>query len=72
MPEKVINNFYLSKREMECIKYLAQGYTAKMTAQELHISFRTVEYYIETAKHKLNVHSKSELLEKVRNIYPPT
>jgi DNA-binding CsgD family transcriptional regulator len=65
----IIDGVYIPKREMECLMYLTQGNTAKMTAQKLKISPRTVEYYIDNIKIKLNVHSKNELLNKVREFY---
>lgn len=59
-----INNVYLSKREIECLYFLARGKTAKMIAKILTLSPRTVEYYIDNIKVKLNVRSKSELIDK--------
>ena len=62
-----INGVYLSKRELECLKYLTMGNTSKMTAKLLGVSPRTIECHIENIRTKFNVHSKYELLSKVRN-----
>jgi DNA-binding CsgD family transcriptional regulator len=41
------------------------GKTAKASAQQLGLSPRTVESYLETVKHKFNVSNKSDLIEKI-------
>jgi DNA-binding CsgD family transcriptional regulator len=51
----------LSLRERECLKLLLEGKTAKETAQDMQLSFRTVEYYFENIKNKLHCFSKREL-----------
>lgn len=51
----------LSEKERECIKYLVQGKTAKETAKHMHLSYRTVEYYFENIKNKVNCYKKREL-----------
>lgn len=52
---------FLSSRERECLKYLLRGKTAKETAQHLQISFRTIEYYFENIKNKLDCDRKKDL-----------
>lgn len=42
----------LTKRELECIDYLAKGYTYKMIAKVMDISHRTVEKHLSSAKEK--------------------
>jgi DNA-binding NarL/FixJ family response regulator len=64
LPGKQIEQHYLSKRELDCLTLLARGHTAKMSAKQLGLSFRTVESYIENIKCKLNVYSKAELCAK--------
>ena len=56
---------YLTKREKEVLKYVVLGYTAKRIGKTLHISFRTVEGYVDKLKLKLRCDTKSELIEKV-------
>jgi len=53
---------YLSKREMECVLYLAKGKTTKEMAKEMCISPRTAEEYISLAREKLGCATKSELI----------
>lgn len=59
------NNTYLTKREKECIYYLIRGKTAREISQYLKLSPRTVESHIQNLKHKLNVSTKSELIDKI-------
>ena len=58
--------FYdLSDREQQCLFFLVKGYTSKMIAKDLNISYRTVEHYIASAKNKLCVKFKNELIKKI-------
>jgi DNA-binding NarL/FixJ family response regulator len=59
------NYQYLTKRETEVLKYIVLGYTAKKIGQQLNISYRTVEAYIELLKLKLNCYSKGQLASVV-------
>lgn len=52
----------LTDRELECAKLLFRGYTAKMIAEELGISFRTIESYIDKLKIKSGTTHKNELI----------
>lgn len=62
----LFNNYTsLTQRETEILYHLVRGQTAKHIGALLHISHRTVEQHIEKIKLKLNVFSKSELIEKV-------
>ena len=45
----------LSERELEILKHLAKGRTAKMIAAALGISFRTVQFHADNMYWKLNV-----------------
>ncbi len=53
----------LTGREIECLCFLLNGYTAKKTALKLKISYRTVEEYIRNAMMKLQCHNKNHLIE---------
>lgn len=57
-------NHGLSKRQVDCIILLTKGMTSKMIAEELNLSKRTIDHYIEMLKIKLKCASKSELVEK--------
>lgn len=65
LPGMWLYNIYFTKRESQCLQLLITGKTAKMIGNFLSISPRTAEQYIHSLKAKLNVHSKSELIEKV-------
>ncbi|MBL8676913.1 MAG: helix-turn-helix transcriptional regulator, partial [Alphaproteobacteria bacterium] len=57
----------LSQREYECLKNLLIGKTMKETAQELKLSPRTIESYLNNIKIKINAHTKSEIIEYFKN-----
>ena len=59
---------FLGKREIECLQGLIQGKTAKEIARSLNISFRTVEQYLNNTKDKMDVRSKSALLDKILSV----
>lgn len=54
----------LSQREKQICEGLTKGLSANEIAHLFNLSKRTVEYYIENIKGKLNCLSKSELVEK--------
>lgn len=56
-------DIYLSKRQYECLKYLAQGNKIKAVAKILAISPKTVESHLELIKRKLSCHTTSQLLD---------
>lgn len=62
------NNFGLSKQQIECLHYLAKGMTAKQTAKCMGLSYRTVEFYIENIKAKLNCTARIDLIQKAFQI----
>lgn len=53
----------LSLRERQCLRYLLDGKSAKETASDLKLSHRTVEFYFENIKNKLNCWSKQEVFK---------
>jgi DNA-binding CsgD family transcriptional regulator len=55
----------LSKREIECLRLTVRGQSARMVANYLGISQRTVEEYLNNIKLKFGVSSKSELIDVV-------
>jgi len=59
-----IDNMYFSRRELDCLKLTIRGKTAKQVASILNLSVYTIHDYIENLKIKLNVSSKSELIDK--------
>ena len=72
--KKVINSFQqkslesFSKKENQIIDLLSQGYTYKMIADKLCVTTSAVNFHIQNIYVKLNVNSKSEALEKLRQL----
>lgn len=62
---------YLTRRELQCLFYLAKGYSAKKIAKKFNISPRTVETHVNNLKDKFSVSSKSDLIAACfeRNIF---
>lgn len=52
----------LSARQIDCLYYLVKGMTSKQIANTLNLSPRTIEYYLDTIKIKLNCTNKAELI----------
>ncbi len=53
----------ITKRENECLAFIAQGYTMKRIAQLLTISPRTVENHLRNIKDKFGINTKNQLVE---------
>ena len=64
----VLNQHYfdvrLTGRETECLFFILRGKSSKAIARFLNVSVKTIEYYIEQLKTKMNCSNKSELIEK--------
>lgn len=56
------NEVLITPREMDCLRFLKKGFTAKMIAAQLKLSSRTVESHIEKIKRKLNCHSRAQIM----------
>jgi len=61
---ETVNDFNLSERELEVVKYLVQGMSYKLIAESCFISPETVNGHIKNIYKKLQVHSKSEAVAK--------
>ena len=59
---------YFTRREAECCFYLLQGATIAQAADALHLSARTVEFYVKNMKKKLAVQTKFQLTERLHSI----
>lgn len=57
-------DFALSMREMEVLKFLAEGLAAKQIADELSVSYFTVNFHIKNLYKKLEVQSQSGAVAK--------
>lgn len=58
-------HLYLTQREAECMLNLINGRTISATATALALSSRTVEFYVNNMKKKLDCRTKSDLIEKI-------
>lgn len=62
------NQINLSDREIQCLDYLLRGKVTKEIAGLTKLSARTVEGYLKNIKRKLNVNSKSALINKALSL----
>ena len=60
-PQSPVEN--LSDRELEVLKLVGQWKKTSEIARESHLSIKTIEYYREQTKHKLNLQSATELTQ---------
>ena len=58
------NKYSLSSREIETLQLLSKGYSAKMIAAELKISFDTARYHLKNIYIKLHVNCGKEAIAK--------
>jgi DNA-binding NarL/FixJ family response regulator len=58
------NKYSLSSREIEVLQLLTKGYTTKMIASELKISFDTARYHLKNIYNKLHVNCGKEAIAK--------
>ena len=58
------NKYFLSVREIETLQLLIKGYSAKMIAAELKISFDTARYHLKNIYNKLHVNCGKEAIVK--------
>ena len=54
----------LSRRERECLAFVAQGLVTKEIAQKLSISERTIDHHIGRAMKKLDVNTRTAAVIK--------
>ena len=59
------SSVYLSKREMECVKWLKHGKTAGEIGMILNITKRTVDAHVSNIKEKLGIYTHYQLGEKI-------
>ena len=64
---KLAEEFSLTEREAEVLKQLDQGRSIPYISQELVISTSTAKTHVQSIYRKLDVHSRQELLDLIRN-----
>lgn len=60
-----------TKKEIESLKLLNMGHTAKEISERMFLSPRTIEEHLEHIKHKLGVKKKSEIIAKIIQLNVP-
>jgi DNA-binding CsgD family transcriptional regulator len=55
----------ISPKQLECVKLLAQGLSAKEIARKVNLSHRTVEDYLAALRNKLKVKNSVELIARI-------
>lgn len=61
-PFRQMTRPHVTKREVEILKFVLQGDTAKRIGLKLKISNRTVEKHLEVLRQKMNCHTKTALV----------
>src|SRR5215475_13319169 len=61
-----VGNERLSDREMQVFQLLGAAYSPREIAEQFHLSRKTVETHCEKIKHKLSLHTASELKQFAR------
>ncbi len=56
------DNINLTKREWELIKFLSEGYSNKVAADKLNVTYFTINQHLKNIYKKLNINSKPELI----------
>lgn len=64
----MIINSKLTKREVQLLEMFRSGKTSKECAEELHLSYFTIETHRKNIHHKLGTHR----LVNALNVYPNT
>ena len=64
--KQIVPNIMLTKREIELLNLMQQGYTTRKLAELLTISVRTVETHRRNINEKLAVHNTTAALHKAR------
>jgi DNA-binding CsgD family transcriptional regulator len=59
--------YYLTEREQEVVRLLAQGRSRIAIAQKLYLSENTVRTYVKSVYSKLDIHSKQDLIDHLEN-----
>lgn len=55
--------FFVSRRERQCLHYLARGMTAKEIGRLMGLAPKTIEFYLQNLREKTGRHLKSDLVK---------
>ena len=61
----------LTRREVEILALVIEGYSSKQVADLLFISKRTVDFHLDNVYGKLNVKNKMQALQRATRLGPP-
>jgi len=67
LPEP-FSHLHLTEREAECVFCMQNNHTIRSAAILLNLSARTVEFYLKNIKTKLNIRTKTELLDCLQQL----
>ena len=65
MLEQIASYYGLTRREAEVLPYLARGRSAKVIAEALFVSERTVRTHTRRIREKTALHSKQDLIDLI-------
>jgi len=65
---RITQEYQLTPRESEILRYVALGRSAKYIAEKLLISHNTARTHIKHVYEKLNIHSKQRLIDLILTI----
>jgi two-component system response regulator NreC len=68
LPSSATADQKLTKREIEVLKYIAEGYTNRQIAEALFLSFRTINTHRANIMQKLNIHDTAGLVRYAMNM----
>jgi DNA-binding CsgD family transcriptional regulator len=60
--------YALSSREEEVLAYLVRGKSAKTIADNTYISYNTIKTHMSHIYHKMNIHSREEMIQIVESV----
>jgi DNA-binding NarL/FixJ family response regulator len=58
-------NVYLSYQEARCVLYFLKGFNHKKISEVMHLSQRTVDFYVHNIYAKMLCNNQEELLKKI-------
>jgi DNA-binding CsgD family transcriptional regulator len=56
-------SIFLTEREAHCALLTVLGYTSKEIGQTMHLSDRTVQYYLHLTRQKLSTNSRAQMVK---------
>lgn len=65
---EIAEQYSLTMREIDCIELFLEGKSAKTIAGQLNLSPRTIEFYLDNIKGKLDCNNKNELMLKLKKL----